>query len=96
MGSTQAEGYAAHDKQFKRNGSAGLLAHLQGNHYPPVPASMPGPSKRAISAVNKGKHDSNIKLPQGILYKGKKTAPASAIVEAHHLHAWLNPDQFED
>ena len=96
MGSTQAEGYAAHDKQFKRNGSAGLLAHLQGNHYPPVPASMLGPSKRAISAVNKGKHDSNIKLPEGVMYKGKKSAPASAIVDAHHLHAWLNPDQFQD
>jgi hypothetical protein len=57
---------------------------------------MLGPSKRAISAVNRGKHDSNIKLPQGILYKGKKAAPASAIVEAHHLHAWLNTDQFQD
>jgi len=30
------------------------------------------------------------------MYKGKKSAPASAIVEAHHLHAWLNPDQFQD
>jgi hypothetical protein len=57
---------------------------------------MLGPSKRAINAVNKGKHDSNIKLPEGILYKGKKSAPASAIVEAHHLHAWLNQDQFQD
>lgn len=95
MGNLQAEGYAAHDKQFKRNGSAGLLAHLQSNHYPPVPASMLGPSKRAISAVNNGKHDSNIKLPEGILYKGKKSAPAHAIVDQHHLHAWLNPDQFD-
>jgi len=96
MGSMHAEEYAAHDKQFKKNGNAGLLAHLQGNHYPPVPASMLGPSKRAINAVNKGKHDSNIKLPKGVLYKGKKSAPAHAIVEAHHLHAWLNPNQFEE
>jgi hypothetical protein len=57
---------------------------------------MLGPSKRAISAVNKGNQDSKIKLPHGILYKGKKSAPASAIVEAHHLHSWLNPDQFQD
>ena len=95
MGSTQAEEYAAHDKQFKKNGNAGLAAHLQGNHYPPVPLSMVGPCKRAISAVNRGKHDSNIKLPAGISWKGKNSAPASAIVDAHHLHAWLKP-QDED
>jgi hypothetical protein len=93
MGSMHAEEYAS---MKGKNKDMGLLAHLQGNHYPPVPASMLGPSKRAISAVNKGKHDSNIKLPHGILYKGKKSAPASAIVEAHHLHSWLNPDQFQD
>jgi hypothetical protein len=80
-----------------KNRDAGLLAHLQGNHYPPIPASMLGPSKRAISAVNRGKYNANIRLPEGIKYKGnKKTAPASAIVEAHHLHAWLNQDQFQD
>jgi len=92
MGRTQAEGYAS---MKGKDRDQGLLAHLQGNHYPPVPASMLGPSKRAISAVNRGKHDSNIKLPEGILYKGKKSAPAHAIVDQHHLHAWLNPDQFD-
>ena len=86
MGRTQAEGYASMKGKDK---DLGLLAHLQGNHYPPVPASMLGPSKRAISAVNRGKHDSQIKLPEGVTWRGKTSAPANAIVDAHHLHAWL-------
>jgi hypothetical protein len=65
MGSMHAAEYAS---MKGKNKDMGLLAHLQGNHYPPVPASMLGPSKRAISAVNRGKHDSNIKLPQGVMY----------------------------
>ena len=86
MGNMHASEYAnMKGKQM----DMGLAAHLQGNHYPPVPVSMVGPSKRAISAVNRGKHDSKIKLPDGILWRGQKSAPASAIVDAHHLHAWL-------
>ena len=93
MGSTQASDYAAYDKQFKKTGDMGLRAHLQGNHYPPVPESMVAPCKRAIKAVNNGKHDAQIKLPQGVTWRGKKSAPASSIVEAHHLHAWLNQEE---
>jgi hypothetical protein len=88
MGNMHAEEFAS---MKGKNKDLGLLAHLQGNHYPPVPASMLGPSKRAISAVNSGKHDSKIKLPEGVLWRGEKHAPAHAIVDAHHLHAWLNP-----
>lgn len=93
MGSTQAGDYAAYDKTFKKAGDMGLKAHLQGNHYPPVPLTMVGPCKRAISAVNRGKHDANIKLPEGISWRGKKSAPAHAIVDAHHLHAWLKQEE---
>jgi hypothetical protein len=90
MGNMHAEEFAS---MKGKNKDLGLLAHLQGNHYPPVPASMLGPSKRAISAVNRGKHDSKIKLPEGILYRGEKHAPAHAIVDQHHLHAWLKPTE---
>ena len=88
MGSMHAEEYAS---MKGKNKDAGLLAHLQGNHYPPVPSSMLGPCKRAISAVNRGKHDAKIKLPEGVSWRGEKHAPASAIVEAHHLDAWITP-----
>jgi hypothetical protein len=90
MGSMHAEEFAS---MKGKNKDLGLLAHLQGNHYPPIPASMLGPSKRAISAVNRGKHDSKIKLPEGVTWRGQKHAPAHAIVEGHHLHAWLKPTE---
>jgi hypothetical protein len=91
MGNMHAEEYSS---MRGKNKDMGLLAHLQSNHYPPVPASMLGPSKRAISAVNRGKHDSKIKLPTGVLYRGQKSAPASAIVEAHHLHSWIKESDY--
>ena len=88
MGSMHAEEYASMKGKKK---DLGLLAHLRSNHYPPVPASMLGPCKRAINAVNKGNHDAKIKLPEGISWRGQKHAPAHAIVEGHHLDAWINP-----
>lgn len=91
MGSMHAEEYAS---MKGKNKDMGLLAHLQSNLYPPVPASMLGPSKRAISAVNRGKHDSKIKLPDGITWKGQKSAPAHAIVEGHRLHAWIQDTDY--
>ena len=86
MGSMHAEEYAS-----MKDKDLGLRAHLQSNLYPAPPTSMLGPCKRAISAVNRGKHDSKIKLPEGVLWRGQKHAPAHAIVEGHRLDAWINP-----
>lgn len=63
--------------------------HLQGNHYPPVPLSMVQPCIDAIDAYYDEDYDRLIKLPSPITWKGKDSAPASAIIEAHHLEAWL-------
>ena len=64
--------------------------HLRGNHYPPVPSSMVKPCIEAIDAVNDlGLWNADIELPEGITWKGNTTAPAHAIIEAHHLDAWL-------
>lgn len=63
--------------------------HLQGNHYPPVPLSMVQPCINAIDAFYDEDYDRMIVLPEGVLWKGRDQAPASAIVEAHHLDAWL-------
>ncbi len=63
--------------------------HLQGNHYPPVPLSMVQPCIDAIDAYWNEDFDQEIQMPEGITYKGKATAPAWAIVEQHHLDAWL-------
>lgn len=66
--------------------------HLQGNHYPPVPLSMVQPCVEAIYAVNDWQSDKAIELPNGITYKGETSAPAWAIVEQHHLDAWVQND----
>ena len=64
--------------------------HLSSNHYPPVPSSMIKPCIEAIDAVNDlGLWNADIELPEGVSWKGKKTAPAHAIIEAHHLDSWL-------
>jgi hypothetical protein len=66
--------------------------HLQSNHYPPVPLIMVEPCVEAIYAVNDWRSDESINLPEGVLYKGETTAPAWAIVEQHHLDAWVQND----
>jgi hypothetical protein len=66
--------------------------HLQGNHYPPVPLVMVQPCVEAIYAVNDWRSDERIELPEGVLYKGETSAPAWAIVEQHHLDAWVQND----
>lgn len=67
-----------------------LSMHLRGNHYPPVPNSMIAPCIEAINSVNDNSDwDLEIDLPEPITWRGKTSAPAHAIIEAHHLHAWL-------
>lgn len=66
-----------------------LEIHLQGNHYPPVPKSMVEPCIEAIDAYYDEDYDRLITLPAPISWRGRDSAPASAIVEAHHLEAWL-------
>ena len=67
----------------------GIAYHLQGNHYPPVPLSMVEPCIKAIDAYWEEDFDRSIEMPEGVFYKGQTHAPAWAIVEQHHLEAWL-------
>ena len=66
--------------------------HLQGNHYPPVPLSMVQPCIEAIDAYHDFDAMREIEMPEGVFYKGRTTAPAYAIIEQHHLDAWLPQD----
>ena len=67
--------------------------HLQGNHYPPVPLSMVQPCIDAIDAAYDEDYDREIAMPEGVLYKGSNVAPAWAVIEQHHLNAWLPQDE---
>jgi hypothetical protein len=72
-----------------------IAIHLSSNHYPPVPSSMVEPCIEAIDAVNDmGLWGADIRLPEGITWRGQTTAPASAIIEAHHLNAWIIEREF--
>lgn len=63
--------------------------HLTANHYPPLPVTMIGPCKRAIRKAKRGNWDSRVRLPEGVRFRGSKLAPVHAVIEAHHLHAFL-------
>jgi hypothetical protein len=67
----------------------GIAYHLQGNHYPPVPLCMVTPCIEAIDAYWADDTSRLIEMPEGVSYKGQTHAPAWAIVEQHHLSAWL-------
>jgi len=64
--------------------------HLTSNHYPPVPKEMVSVCIAAIDSVNDyGDWGKDIELPKGTSWKGLTTAPAYAIIEAHHLDPWI-------
>jgi hypothetical protein len=66
--------------------------HLQGNHYPPVPLSMVQPCIEAIDAAYDEDYYREIKMPEGVTYKGNNTAPAHAIIDQHHLEFFIDPE----
>lgn len=70
-----------------------ITMQLRGNHYPPVPYSMVPICIEAIYAYNVGDHFREIKLPEGVFWRGKDSAPASAIIDSHHLDAWCENDE---
>ena len=90
MGSTQAREFAEMTSEGEVSMEQALAWHLQANHYPPVPTSMVQPCIDAIRAIVDDEDvDAEIILPEGITYTGMPTAPAWAIVEQHHLDAWI-------
>jgi len=70
-----------------------ITIQLRSNHYPPVPYSMVPICIEAIYAYNEGDYQKEIKLPEGVLWRGQESAPAAAIIDSHHLDAWCNSDE---
>ena len=71
-----------------------LRIHLTGNHYPPVPVSMVQPCIDALDAYYDEDYNKLIEMPEGVSYRGSNYAPASAIIEQHHLDAWLPESEY--
>lgn len=93
MGSNFAQDLADYDLGLDL--STAISIHLSANHYPPVPQSMVLPCIEAIEAYHELDSDREIAMPEGVSYKGRNTAPAWAIIEQHHLEAWLYNDEEE-
>ena len=73
--------------------SESIRIHLVSNHYPPVPASMVPVCMQAIQSYNENMNgDERLELPNGVSWRGEATAPAWAIIESHHLHAWCDSE----
>lgn len=87
MGSNFATDLAEMDLGLSLEDS--IAIHLSANHYPPVPRSMVQPCIDAIDAYYDEDYSRLISLPDPITWRGETEAPAHAIVEAHHLDAWL-------
>jgi hypothetical protein len=67
-----------------------LFWHLQFNHYPPLPGCVFGLAKQAIELANEGEWDARIDLTEsGISWRGQKSAPVRACIEAWHLDGFL-------
>jgi hypothetical protein len=55
---------------------------------------MVQPCIDAIDAAHDEDYKRFIAMPDGVFYKGMSHAPAYAIIEQHHLDAWLPQDEY--
>ncbi len=91
MGNLQAQEHAGMVAREELRLGVALSAHLQSNHYPPIPVRMIEPAKLAIQAANEDERDRVIKLPNGIEHRstGATEVPASALIEHMHLDCFI-------
>jgi hypothetical protein len=94
MGSNLSTELADSDLFPELDLESAITIQLRSNHYPPVPYSMVQPCIDAIEAYNEGDANKLIEMPEGVSYKGNTHAPAWAIIEQHHLDAWIDGDDY--
>lgn len=83
--------------QFGLGMSESIRIHLACNHYPPVPQVMVSVCVKAIESYNANLNgDELIELPEGVSWRGNRSAPAWAIIESHHLDSWCDSDSESD
>lgn len=101
MGSMQANEYAALAKEGSVDLKQALAAHLQSNHYPPIPSDWIQPAINAIEAANAGNwEDAQIitttcersgMTPRQAYVDGRHTwIKAGELIEVLHLDAFLD------
>jgi hypothetical protein len=70
---------------------AQMHEHFLRHHFPPVPIRLADVAVKAIVAINEGKEDANISLPDKIIVRGNRQSMATAreIAQALVLGAWV-------
>lgn len=86
MGNMQAAAYAEGAAENPGARDAYLLAHLQSNHFPPLPAVLVPVAKEAIDRANAGD------WTHGILLPNERVLSVQQIVEELHLSAFVASD----
>lgn len=92
MGNLHAQEFADMVGSGELNLRMALEWHLTSNHFPPVPHTMVDPCLEAIENANNGEWDKLVSLPRDVGYKGLTVAPTRAMVEQHHLDAFLDEE----
>lgn len=69
-----------------------LEFHLRTRHYPPVPYEMVPCIKRAIQLARRGNWGWKVKLPEGVLWRGKTRAPVHEFVNNFHLDPFIQEE----
>jgi len=95
MGNSVAAGYADAIDQGICSLDRALAAHLQSNHYPPLPMALIPACKKAIRNCEGYQSDLRVQLPTGMrlaMGGGRSTnrPPSWRLVEAAHLDAFIN------
>lgn len=89
MGAANAYGFAQAVQDGDVDLRSAITWHLRSNHYPPLPLELVDPCIQAIEAAQEEDWERQITLPEPITYRGNPTAPAHAVIEAHHLDAFV-------
>ena len=93
MGRMRAIGMAAAVQAGQIDMESAMHDHLRVNHYPPLPAVLANACMEAIAKADQEEWDSEIAMPEGLLFRGQGSATAAQIVESCHLHEFLSPDE---
>lgn len=91
MGRSSLEDMLAHSSNI----DVVLEWHLRNNHYPPLPVALLPVAKKAIEHGQAEEFDVELKMPDGIAFRGQKKATVRLLIETMHLEEFLNP-QSED
>lgn len=94
MGYSRAQELAS--GEFVQSLEQQIMLHFQTNCYPPVPLIMIPVAIKAIELANSEEFDTEIELPDGVLWRNQSTCTAGQAIDSLYLHAWLSDDSIDE